>query len=297
LGQTLRGLARALEPVAITPELRSFRSALVDLARTLLSLSDAERERWHQLVKVTSSRIDSTLASARALAAGKPVRLPGSQHHRFAAVEGDGYAVYVSPAGDLWHRSDAEAFLGMLDRVAPDAVGAGLVLYRHSRYIVDGFRRAAAIAWILVFVAVWLSLRRFTDAALALVPVSVGLIWLLGAMGATGRSFDHANVVVLPIILGIGVDAGVHLMHRARESHTTLPTLLGRTGTAISLSAATTAVGFGALMLAEYGAMRSFGSLMLIGLGAVWLAALAVLPALLVITRRVGSGQDHRTGR
>lgn len=297
LGQTLRGLARALQPLAVTDDLREFRSALVNLARTLLSLSDAERTRWHKLVESTSRQIDSTLERARALASGQQVRLPGSQHHRFAAVQGDGYAVYVSPAGDLWRRSDAEAFLAMLDRVAPDAVGAGLVLYRHSRYIVDGFRRAAAIAWILVFVAVWLSLKRFTDAVLALVPVSVGLIWLLGAMSAIGRSFDHANVVVLPIILGIGVDAGVHLMHRARESHTTLPTLLGRTGTAISLSAATTAVGFGALMLAEYGAMRSFGSLMLIGLGAVWLAALAVLPALLVITRRVGSGQDHRTGR
>lgn len=298
LGQTLRGLARALQPVAVTDDLRAFRSALVNLARTLLSLSDAERTRWHELVETTSRHIDSTLERARTLASGQHVRLPGSQHHRFGAIEGDGYAVYVSPAGDLWRRPDAEAFLSMLDRVAPDAVGAGLVLYRHSRYIVDGFRRAAAIAWILVFVAVWLSLKRFTDAALALVPVSVGLIWLLGAMSATGRSFDHANVVVLPIILGIGVDAGVHLMHRARESGTTLSTLLGRTGTAISLSAATTAVGFGALMLAEYGAMRSFGSLMLIGLGAVWLAALAVLPALLVITKRVDRGHvGHRTGR
>ena len=98
--------------------------------------------------------------------------------------------------------------------------------------------------------------RSLVDAALALFPVTLGWLWMLGLMPPLGLHFDIANMVALPLVLGIGVDAGVHVVHRYRESraaagpggHARLADLVEGTGAAVLVSSLTTMVGFGALI-------------------------------------------------
>ncbi len=101
-------------------------------------------------------------------------------------------------------------------------------------------------------------------------------------MGLLGSPLNFANIIVLPIILGIGVDAGVHMVHRWRaEPHGRPSGLSGGTGRGITLTVATTMIGFGCMLVAEHRGIRSLGQVMLIGLGMTYVACLTVLPAML----------------
>jgi predicted RND superfamily exporter protein len=115
---------------------------------------------------------------------------------------------------------------------------------------------------------------------------------MLGAMGLLGLDFDVANVVALPLITGIGVDSGAHMMHRWRESANKgggvadLDDMIRGTGAAVVMASMTTATGFAALMLGDYGGMRTLGESMTIGVLGCLIASVLVLPALLVLLKK-----------
>ncbi len=285
LGTTLQQLATVLQLTGT--EGRTVAEPLAALAKTLRNLDSEGRARWKGWLAALPGFRARVVEAAEMLVEEEPVVLPEPLRHRLMSRDGTSYAVYAYPAGDFWNPARAERFLKEVATVESRAGGPGLTLHRNAQLIVDGFRRATLLAFVLVFLVVWADLRRLLDALLALVPVTLGLGWMLGTMAVFDLPFNAANVVVLPIILGIGADSGVHLVHRSREEGATLCTVVSRTGLAVSLSTLTTGVGFAALLLAEHGAMRSFGRTMLIGLAGTWVAGLWVLPSALVAFRRL----------
>lgn len=119
-------------------------------------------------------------------------------------------------------------------------------------------------------------------AALALIPLVVGVLWMILLMEVFSLSLTFYNLVVLPAVLGIGNDAGVHLVHRYREEG---PGSIGRvlrsSGEHVAMGSLTTMIGFGGLLLSFHPGLHSIGVLAVVGIGATLLAALAFLPALL----------------
>ncbi|WAS92486.1 MMPL family transporter [Nannocystis punicea] len=221
-----------------------------------------------------------------------PEDLPQLFRTRFVARDGGGLALFVVPAVSPWESQSAEAFRDAVTSVSPDASGLAINIELHSSMIVAGFRRAALWAALLILVVVTLDLRSLRDGALALVPTVLGWLWMLGLMAAVGRTFDVANIVSLPLVIGIGTAFGVHLMHRCQESeshnsHARLDDLVRGTGSAVVLSALTTIASFASLTLSDYGGMKSFGSVMVMGISSCLLASLLVLPALLLMSGRV----------
>lgn len=220
-----------------------------------------------------------------------PGDLPPALGARFVSRDGQALGLHVIPEGNIWDPEVARAFHEAVAAAAPDATGMAMHIHAHLTFIKEGFARAAAGAGGLVFLVLLIAFRRPADALLALVPAMVGFAWMLGVMALLGFRFDAANIVVLPLILGIGVDAGVHLVHRARQSAAEhgvarLDEVVAGTGAAVALASVTTAVGFAALMLAEYGAMFSLGLLMTIGILCCLVASLFVLPSIMVVTGR-----------
>jgi uncharacterized protein len=119
-------------------------------------------------------------------------------------------------------------------------------------------------------------------AGLALLPLVVGVLWMLGGMVAAGLLFTFYNLVVLPAVLGIGNDCGVHLIHRYREEGPgSLRHVLRSTGEHVTVGALTTMIGFAGLLLSFHPGLRSIGQLAVLGIGTTLLAALFFLPALL----------------
>jgi predicted RND superfamily exporter protein len=118
-----------------------------------------------------------------------------------------------------------------------------------------------------------------------MIPLAGGLFWLLELLPYLGLSFNLANFFSLPILIGIGVDGGVHVMHRFRETAST-DDVLRTTGSAVTLSFVTTILGFGALSFAQHRGVASLGYLTVLGSSTICLANTLLLPALLELWTR-----------
>lgn len=239
-----------------------------------------------------ADRAYATATAVAARGAYAPEDLPPVLRAQFVSLDGTQVALEVLPAGDLWDPAFAQQFHDEVAAVAPAATGLPMSIHVHLTYIREGFMRAAGASALLVLLIVALAFRRVKDAAWTLLPCATGFFWMTGTMGATGMAFDAANIVALPLILGVSIDANVHLMHRVRESEQThgvarLSEVVGGTGSAVVLASGTTMVGFAALMLADYGAMQSLGLVMTIGIASSLLASVVLLPCALLAAGRM----------
>ena len=207
--------------------------------------------------------------------------LPSPLRRRFVSDAGR-YAVYAVPRDSMWDREKLGAFIEEVRSVAPDATGFPETFYENTGLIRSGFLRAALYASIAVLLLLGTDLRRARDVLLAAIPVGVGVIWMLGSMRVVGVPYNLANIVCLPLIIGVGIDNGVHLIHRFRESGS-MSEAMTHTGTAVALSSLTTMFGFGALALSSHRGLASMGIMMFLGVGACLLMAMTTLPAVLAL--------------
>jgi len=221
-----------------------------------------------------------------------PEDLPEILRARFTSKDGAGLAVYATPRGNIWNKAVAKDFHDQVSAAAPEASGMAMNLHEHIRMIREGFKRATLLSALLVVVVLLIGFRRLGDVVLAATPVLIGFGCMLGIMAILELNFDVANIVVLPVILGIGIDAGAHMVHRWRESAESndgvarLEDLLEGTGAAVLLASLTTALGFSALMLGDYGAMKTLGLTMSIGIGCCLVETVLVLPSILALLKK-----------
>jgi len=193
----------------------------------------------------------------------------------------------VFPRQNVWERGPQERFVHSLQQVDPRVVGMPVVMY----YDTHELRRANEQAGWYALVAIWVLLlvhfRSLKVALLAIFPKAVGVLWMVGIMGYAGVDFNSANFLALPLILGIGLVFGVHVVHRVQEeggegvfNHST--------GPAIGLAALTTMIGFGTMISAHHQGISTLGFVMTAGVGANLLASVLFLPAVLRILRNLG---------
>ena len=129
------------------------------------------------------------------------------------------------------------------------------------------------------------SLLMVLTLCLAMTPLVAGLLWLCQVLPRLGLELNLANFFALPILIGAGVDGGVHMVHRYKESRS-VADVLRTTGTAVTLSFLTTMVGFGALGVASHQGVASLGQLMILGVLSILVATVLLLPALLSLPVR-----------
>jgi predicted RND superfamily exporter protein len=141
----------------------------------------------------------------------------------------------------------------------------------------------------VVFIALVVDFRNLRDTFIAILPPVAGAALMAGAMAIFHVDLNPLNLVVLPLILGIGVDDGIHIVHDyrrqvARGSRSYVPS--GETVTGVILTSLTTAVGFGSLLIAGHQGLVSVGLVMVLGVTSCMLVALVPLPALLTLVAR-----------
>lgn len=276
------------------------RTAFDGLGKRIASLDEGGLARLVGLDAQAAAVLGPAWTTARAVAERGHVAaldLPPLFAKRFASKDGTEVALYAVPAGRFWERDVAEAFANDIRAIDSEASGLALSHVAHGVMIMEGFRKAAMIAAAAIFVVLLIDLRSARDAALALLPTALGWGWMILGMRMFGLAFDVANIVALPLVLGVGIAYGVHLMHRIREGDPSpgssapaeLPTIddaIRGTGGAIAVAALTTVAGFAALMVPDYGGMRSLGFVMCLGITTCLVATVVVLPAVLLLVRR-----------
>ncbi len=218
--------------------------------------------------------------------------LPGELRKRMVAPDGRA-RIQVLPTEDLSDTASYRRFVDAVQEIAPHATGSAVALLEWARAVQRAFRQAlgtAVLAIGLLLFALW---RRAGDVALVLVPLLLAATWTAATAGLLGLSFNFVNVLVIPLLMGFGVDSGIHLVHRHRSTlarHPDRPTteteLIGTSSAqAVFFSAMTTMVSFGSLMLVPHGGLRSLGQLLVIGVAYTLVANLVVLPSLLAWRR------------
>jgi len=210
--------------------------------------------------------------------------LPPALHHRFIGVTGK-YLIQVYPKHDVWQREAQEAFVNELRTVDKNVTGTPVQLYVYETVLRDSYVQAAWYSLAAIAFMVLLHFRSITAMILALIPVGIGTLWLAGLMGWAGVPINLANIMTLPLVIGIGVTNGIQILNRYAEEGT--PGILSRsTGKAVLVSGLTAIAGFGSLILADHRGIRSLGIIMSVGIATCMIAALTFLPALLNLIGR-----------
>jgi hypothetical protein len=199
------------------------------------------------------------------------------------------YRVEVVPEEDLTEGEALDRFVIAGQSVSPELAGAAIRIHASARAVVGALEQALVSAVIVILIFLFVLWRRLGDVLLVMLPLAFAGICTGASMVTFGIPFNFADVIVLPLLLGIGVDSGIHLVHRARIREHPDEALLGTsTARAVVFSATTTIASFGTLALVPHQGMANLGQLLVIGVCWTVVANLILLPALLEI--REGRG-------
>lgn len=206
--------------------------------------------------------------------------LPDSVQHVLGAAGGK-HRLLVVPAGNMWDMRQAERLCQAVEREFPGEVVAGEYLTLGTLY--RTMQRDApvicAIAFSLVAFFTWLDLRRLRPTLGALGVLVAGVAWWGALLAMSGIKLSMVNFVGIPIVLGIGIDVMIHLVHRLQqEGPGRIQHALATTGWASALGTATTVVAFAALSLGTSQGIRGLGLLVLLGESAVTVAGFVLVP-------------------
>ena len=209
--------------------------------------------------------------------------VPPQLRSRFVSRDGQRFLLQIYPKENIWEREPLTEFIRQLRTVDPDVTGSPIIGYESIGAMQAGYIEAAWYAFLTILVVTFLALRRVTDALLAVLPLGLGMIWTAGLMWLWDVQFNLANMVAAPLIIGIGVENGIHLVHRFRVGRdvSVVSLIAGSTGQAVVLFSLTTMVGFGSLMVAQYYGIFSMGLLLTLAVGSVLIASIVILPLLL----------------
>lgn len=208
--------------------------------------------------------------------------VPAQLKSRFVNSDGTKFLLQIFPKQNVWEKEPQEEFVRQLRQVDPDVTGNPVIGYESIKAMKEGYIEGGVYAFLAIILVTFFSLWRVGDTILAILPLGLGIIWTAGLMWLFDLQFNLANLVAVPLIIGIGVENGIHLVHRYREEGIGGPALVaGSTGQSVALFSLTTMVGFGSLMVARYYGIFSMGLLLTLAVGSVLVASLTVLPLLL----------------
>jgi len=195
-------------------------------------------------------------------------------------VAPDGRArIEVLPGGDPNDTATLRGFAAAVLAIAPEVTGTPVWLIEAEHTVVRAFIEAGALAVLVIALMLWIALRRFGDVLLTLVPLIVAGAVTLEVMVLTGESLNFANVIALPLLLGVGVAFKIYYIMAWRAGRTNL--LQSTLTRAVFFSALTTATAFGSLWLSNQPGMSSMGKLMALALLCTLAAAVLFQPALM----------------
>ncbi|MGE5765608.1 MAG: MMPL family transporter, partial [Bacteroidota bacterium] len=213
--------------------------------------------------------------------------LPADLVVRYRAPDGR-VLMEILPDEDLHDRAARGRFVDAVQAVAPRASGVAVTIVEAGRAVVDAFAQALLLALVAITILLLVVLRSVLDTLLVLAPLLLAALLTVATGVVIGLPFNFANVIALPLLLGLGVDSGIHYVMRARElSAGAVAGAANSTPRAILLSALTTLASFGALSISQHPGTASIGLLLTIALLLSLVCVLAFLPALLTLAGRL----------
>jgi hopanoid biosynthesis associated RND transporter like protein HpnN len=209
--------------------------------------------------------------------------LPSELRLRYLAPDGRA-RVEVFSADDLEAPGALGRFTDLVHSVRPDAGGPAAGTVALGRAIVESLRQALATAVVVIAILLLVLSRSAKYTLITMIPLLIGSVATAAVSVFADIPFNFANIIVLPLILGIGVDSGIHLVHRHRMGEQEGGSLLTTsTANAVLFSALTTGASFATLVVSNHLGISSLAQMLTTGIALMLAANIIVLPSVLVL--------------
>jgi hopanoid biosynthesis associated RND transporter like protein HpnN len=278
-------LLAALSRLPTTPMVAELRTAVEDVLHHAQGLpaGEAARRLRHFQQRMAGDLIEDLhcLRDVSTPALIQVADLPESLRERYISHTGK-WLLCVFAKESLWEYEPLKRFVAEVQGADPEACGRPFSTLAGLGAMRDGFLWAGFYALAAMVVVLLLDFGKLKYTLIALLPLAMGLVATLGLLSLCGVPLNPANMIAFPLILGVGADNGVHVLHDYRDRDRRCRYLLNRaTGRGIMVAALTTILGFGTLMIAEHRGLASLGLVLALGVGCCMAAALVVLPTFL----------------
>ena len=197
----------------------------------------------------------------------------------------DGRArVQVAPKDDMEDRATMIHFVKTVRAIAPNAVGLPVAVEQSGLVVIHAFIQAGGSALVAIALLLGVMLRRWLDAVLVVLPLVMGALFTAIGLMVLGIPVNFANIIALPLLLGIGVAFNIYYVVNWRQGVT--DHLQSPTTRAVLFSALTTGSAFGSLALSPHLGTASMGLLLFLSLGLSVLTTVVVMPAIFTLLNR-----------
>jgi predicted RND superfamily exporter protein len=195
-------------------------------------------------------------------------------------------SLFAYPKAGVWEKDIDRGLVRKLRELSPgiSVASIAMVIAELKNIITRDFIVATIISILGVLLILIIQFRDIKGVIFCMTSLLMGVLWMVGCMGLFGIPMNFANIVVFPMVIGFGIDNNTHLYHRYKEKRGEgVSAMLSFTGRAVIISTLTSLVGFGSLMVSQYGGLKSIGVLAVIGLSLCLVTALFVLPSLIAM--------------
>lgn len=203
--------------------------------------------------------------------------LPDSLKRRYLSA-GGAWRIDILPEADVRDPAALKTFVRAVEAKIPDVAGGAIQSEKAGEIISGAMLEATLIALVIITVFLVILLRRIDEVLLMLFPLALAAVLTAATGVVLDIPFNYANVIVLPLLMGIGIDSGIHLVMRQRQLDVGENIYGASTPRAVFYSALTTVASFGSLMLSPHRGTASMGELLSIAIGYTLLCTLIVLP-------------------
>lgn len=257
------------------------------LSASLTRLAQADKSKRDAVETAFVVPLKTALNELRDYLQAAPVsmqNLPESVLRQWVSPDGR-IRVQATPKGDPNDNDVMQHFGRAVQAQFPEAVGTPISLLESGRTIVNAFIMAGIYALLSIAILLWIVLKRFGDVLLTLIPLLVAGVITLEACVLIGMPLNYANIIALPLLLGVGVAFKIYYIMAWRAGQTDL--LQSSLTRAVIWSALTTATAFGSLWLSSHPGTSSMGKLLALSLLTTMFAAVLFQPALMGKPRTV----------
>lgn len=217
-----------------------------------------------------------------------PVPIKEAFLHKETGEENQLVYIFLKPEVDL---KDGKLAIALADEIRDiesengktyHAISSSVIFAEVLSVMLKDSKTAVGLSFLMVFFLLLIDFRSFKNTVITMIPLLSGIALMLGTMAIAGMDLNFFNMIVLPVILGIGIDNGVHFFHRFKEEgYKNVGAILTTTGGAIVMTTLTTAAGFAGMCFAHHGGLSSIGISADIGMLACLVTTLFFFPAIL----------------
>lgn len=214
--------------------------------------------------------------------------LPSNVKERWLSKDG-WYRIQIVPKKDLNDLSNLKEFITDVQSVAPDATDLPVMYWESMKAVIGAFQEAIAIALITIAVLLYFIRRNLTDTLLVMTPLLLAGLFTMASTVITGTPINFANIIALPLLLGLGVDNGIHMVEKLRHSLSEEQNIYqSSTARAMFYGALTTSSSFAGLAFSPHQGIASMGLVITIGIFWIMVCTFVILPALSKLVLRRG---------